>query len=53
MSEHAFLLFLLFAFFFLTDSRHLLSTGEDCCFKVIDVQTGMLISSVTADEPQR
>uniref|UniRef100_A0A8B9ZIK9 Neutral sphingomyelinase activation associated factor n=1 Tax=Anas platyrhynchos TaxID=8839 RepID=A0A8B9ZIK9_ANAPL len=38
---------------FSPDSRHLLSAGEDCCFKVIDVQTGMLISSVTADEPQR
>ncbi|XP_074433181.1 protein FAN isoform X2 [Larus michahellis] len=38
---------------FSPDSRHLLSTGEDCCFKVIDVQTGMLISSVTAGEPQR
>ncbi|RMC15364.1 hypothetical protein DUI87_07555 [Hirundo rustica rustica] len=35
------------------DGRHLLSTGEDCCFKVIDVQTGMLISSVTTEEPQR
>ncbi|NXC15091.1 FAN protein, partial [Corythaeola cristata] len=52
--KHALLLlFLLFAFLFCTDSRHLLSTGEDCCFKVIDVQTGMLISSVTTDEPQR
>uniref|UniRef100_A0A8C0V078 Neutral sphingomyelinase activation associated factor n=1 Tax=Cyanistes caeruleus TaxID=156563 RepID=A0A8C0V078_CYACU len=48
-----FLLFLLFTSFFHTDSRHLLSTGEDCCFKVIDVQTGMLISSVTTEEPQR
>ncbi|KAM6282415.1 protein FAN isoform 3-T3 [Porphyrio hochstetteri] len=38
---------------FSPDSRHLLSAGEDCCFKVIDVQTGMLISSVTAEEPQR
>ncbi|XP_067146586.1 protein FAN [Apteryx mantelli] len=38
---------------FSPDSRHLLSAGEDSCFKVIDVQTGMLISSVTADEPQR
>ncbi|XP_015473390.1 protein FAN isoform X4 [Parus major] len=38
---------------FSPDSRHLLSTGEDCCFKVIDVQTGMLISSVTTEEPQR
>ncbi|XP_065607973.1 protein FAN isoform X1 [Cyrtonyx montezumae] len=38
---------------FSPDGRHLLSTGEDCCFKVIDVRTGMLISSVTADEPQR
>lgn len=38
---------------FSPDGRHLLSAGEDCCFKVIDVQTGMLISSVTAGEPQR
>ncbi|XP_053788959.1 protein FAN isoform X3 [Vidua macroura] len=38
---------------FSPDSRHLLSTGEDCCFKVIDVQTGMLVSSVTTEEPQR
>uniref|UniRef100_A0A8C5T8D6 Neutral sphingomyelinase activation associated factor n=1 Tax=Malurus cyaneus samueli TaxID=2593467 RepID=A0A8C5T8D6_9PASS len=38
---------------FSPDSRHLLSTGEDSCFKVVDVQTGMLISSVTAEEPQR
>ncbi|XP_057253831.1 protein FAN isoform X4 [Pezoporus wallicus] len=38
---------------FSPDSRHLLSTGEDCCFKVIDVQTGMVISSVTTEEPQR
>ncbi|XP_050794840.1 protein FAN isoform X2 [Gopherus flavomarginatus] len=35
------------------DSRHLLSTGEDGCFKVIDVQTGMLISSMTSEQPQR
>lgn len=36
-----------------TDSRHVLSTGEDGCLNVIDVQTGMLISSLTSDEPQR
>ncbi|XP_030409006.1 protein FAN isoform X2 [Gopherus evgoodei] len=35
------------------DSRHLLSTGEDGCFKVIDVQTGMLISSMASEQPQR
>lgn len=35
------------------DSRHVLSTGEDGCLNVIDVQTGMLISSMTSDEPQR
>lgn len=36
-----------------TDSRHVLSTGEDGCLNVIDVQTGMLISSLTSDETQR
>lgn len=36
-----------------TDSRHILSTGADGCLNVIDVQTGMLISSMTSDEPQR
>ena len=35
------------------DSRHVLSTGADSHLNVIDVQTGMLISSLTADEPQR
>lgn len=35
-----------------TDSRHVLSTGEDGCLNVIDVQTGMLISSLTSDEPR-
>lgn len=35
------------------DSRHILSAGADGCLNVIDVQTGMLISSITSDEPQR
>uniref|UniRef100_A0A8D0GIG5 Neutral sphingomyelinase activation associated factor n=1 Tax=Sphenodon punctatus TaxID=8508 RepID=A0A8D0GIG5_SPHPU len=38
---------------FSPDSRHLLSTGADGCFKVIDVQTGMLISSMASEQPQR
>ncbi|XP_048865845.1 protein FAN isoform X3 [Brienomyrus brachyistius] len=38
---------------FSPDSRHVLSAGEDCSLKVVDVQTGMLLSSVAADEPQR
>uniref|UniRef100_K7FV55 Neutral sphingomyelinase activation associated factor n=2 Tax=Pelodiscus sinensis TaxID=13735 RepID=K7FV55_PELSI len=38
---------------FSPDSRHLLSTGEDGYFKVIDVQTGMLISSMASEQPQR
>lgn len=38
---------------FSPDSRHVLSVGEDSCLKVIDVQTGMMISSVQADEEQR
>uniref|UniRef100_A0AC11DFT1 Neutral sphingomyelinase activation associated factor n=1 Tax=Ovis aries TaxID=9940 RepID=A0AC11DFT1_SHEEP len=38
---------------FSPDSRHVLSTGADSHLNVIDVQTGMLISSLTADEPQR
>ncbi|XP_037023439.2 protein FAN isoform X1 [Artibeus jamaicensis] len=38
---------------FSPDSRHVLSTGEDGGLNVIDVQTGMLISSMTSDEPQR
>uniref|UniRef100_A0A3B5L9Y3 Uncharacterized protein n=1 Tax=Xiphophorus couchianus TaxID=32473 RepID=A0A3B5L9Y3_9TELE len=33
-------------------SRHVLSVGDDCCMKVIDVQTGMMISSVKAEEEQ-
>lgn len=37
----------------LTDSRHILSTGVDGCLNVIDVQTGMLISSMASEEPQR
>lgn len=39
--------------FIFADSRHVLSVGEDSCLKVIDVQTGMMISSVQADEEQR
>uniref|UniRef100_A0A8C8S872 Neutral sphingomyelinase activation associated factor n=1 Tax=Pelusios castaneus TaxID=367368 RepID=A0A8C8S872_9SAUR len=35
---------------FSPDSRHLLSSGEDGCFKVIDVQTGMLISSMVSEQ---
>ncbi|KAM6900625.1 protein FAN [Xenentodon cancila] len=38
---------------FSPDSRHVLSVGADCCMKVIDVQTGMVISSVKAEEQQR
>ncbi|XP_042366691.1 protein FAN [Plectropomus leopardus] len=38
---------------FSPDSRHVLSVGADFCMKVIDVQTGMLISSVKAEEEQR
>lgn len=37
----------------MTDSRHVLSTGVDGCLNVIDVQTGMLISSMASEEPQR
>ncbi|MEJ1287737.1 neutral sphingomyelinase (N-SMase) activation associated factor [Cricetulus griseus] len=37
---------------FSPDSRHVLSTGVDGCLKVIDVQTGTLISSMTSEEPQ-
>uniref|UniRef100_A0A3B4GXQ4 Neutral sphingomyelinase activation associated factor n=1 Tax=Pundamilia nyererei TaxID=303518 RepID=A0A3B4GXQ4_9CICH len=33
-------------------SRHVLSVGADSCMKVIDVQTGMVISSVKAEEEQ-
>ncbi|XP_072898011.1 protein FAN isoform X2 [Hemitrygon akajei] len=38
---------------FSPDSRHVLSAGEDCCLKVIDVQTGMLISSLPSNQQQR
>ncbi|KAM3860682.1 protein FAN [Diretmus argenteus] len=38
---------------FSSDSRHVLSAGADSCLKVIDVQTGMVISSVKAEEEQR
>ncbi|XP_048363243.1 protein FAN isoform X1 [Sphaerodactylus townsendi] len=38
---------------FSPDSRHLLSTGEDSYFKVTDVQTGMIISSMASEQPQR
>ncbi|XP_017287828.1 protein FAN [Kryptolebias marmoratus] len=38
---------------FSPDSRHVLSVGEDSCMKVLDVQTGMVISSVRAEEEQR
>uniref|UniRef100_A0A2K5K784 BEACH domain-containing protein n=1 Tax=Colobus angolensis palliatus TaxID=336983 RepID=A0A2K5K784_COLAP len=38
---------------FSPDSRHVLSTGADGCLNVTDVQTGMLISSMMSDEPQR
>ncbi|XP_040922193.1 protein FAN [Toxotes jaculatrix] len=38
---------------FSPDSRHVLSTGADSCMKVTDVQTGMVISTVKAEEEQR
>uniref|UniRef100_A0A8D0A6R7 Neutral sphingomyelinase activation associated factor n=1 Tax=Sander lucioperca TaxID=283035 RepID=A0A8D0A6R7_SANLU len=38
---------------FSPDSRHVLSVGADSCMKVLDVQTGMVISSVKAEEEQR
>ncbi|XP_071757043.1 protein FAN isoform X1 [Centroberyx gerrardi] len=38
---------------FSPDSRHVLSVGADSCLKVMDVQTGMVISSVKAEEEQR
>ncbi|XP_030070637.1 protein FAN [Microcaecilia unicolor] len=38
---------------FSPDSRHILSTGDDGCLKVTDVQTGMLISSIPSGQPQR
>lgn len=39
--------------FWSPDSRHILSVGADSCMKVIDVQTGMMMSSVKAEEEQR
>ncbi|XP_055363996.1 protein FAN isoform X2 [Betta splendens] len=38
---------------FSPDSRHILSVAADSCMKVIDVQTGMMISHVKAEEEQR
>ncbi|XP_069477194.1 protein FAN isoform X2 [Ambystoma mexicanum] len=38
---------------FSPDSRHILSAGEDGFLKVIDVQTGTLISSILSGQPQR
>ncbi|XP_039983407.1 protein FAN [Xiphias gladius] len=38
---------------FSPDSRHVLSVGADSCMKVIDVQTGMVISTAKAEEEQR
>ncbi|KAJ8376668.1 hypothetical protein SKAU_G00072480 [Synaphobranchus kaupii] len=38
---------------FSPDSRHVLSAGKDRSLRVVDVQTGMLISTVTAEEQQR
>ncbi|XP_068199670.1 protein FAN [Antennarius striatus] len=38
---------------FSPDSRNILSVGADSCMKVIDVQTGMVMSSVKAEEEQR
>uniref|UniRef100_A0A7N6AVF7 Neutral sphingomyelinase (N-SMase) activation associated factor n=1 Tax=Anabas testudineus TaxID=64144 RepID=A0A7N6AVF7_ANATE len=38
---------------FSPDSRHVLSVGADSCMKVIDVQTGMMISNVNTEEEQR
>ncbi|XP_041103519.1 protein FAN-like [Polyodon spathula] len=38
---------------FSPDSRHILSVGENRCLKVIDVQMGMIISSVVSEEQQR
>ncbi|XP_037549918.1 protein FAN [Nematolebias whitei] len=38
---------------FSPDSRHVLSVGEDFFMKVVDVQTGMVTSSVKAEEQQR
>uniref|UniRef100_A0A4W4DWV1 Neutral sphingomyelinase (N-SMase) activation associated factor n=1 Tax=Electrophorus electricus TaxID=8005 RepID=A0A4W4DWV1_ELEEL len=38
---------------FSPDSRNILSVAEDSCLKVTDVQTGMLLSTVLAEEEQR
>ncbi|XP_028290733.1 protein FAN [Gouania willdenowi] len=38
---------------FSPDSRHILSVGADSCMKVTDVQTGMVTSSVRAEEELR
>uniref|UniRef100_H3CTM5 Neutral sphingomyelinase activation associated factor n=1 Tax=Tetraodon nigroviridis TaxID=99883 RepID=H3CTM5_TETNG len=38
---------------FSPDSRHVLSAAADSCMKVTDVQTGMVMSSVKAEEEQR
>lgn len=38
---------------FSPDSRHILSVGEDSCLMVTDVQTGMLIATVPAEQEQR
>uniref|UniRef100_A0A8C9VWS6 Neutral sphingomyelinase activation associated factor n=1 Tax=Scleropages formosus TaxID=113540 RepID=A0A8C9VWS6_SCLFO len=38
---------------FSPDSRHVLSAGEDSCLRVLDVQTGMVLSTVATEEPQR
>uniref|UniRef100_A0A8C1QVT2 Neutral sphingomyelinase (N-SMase) activation associated factor n=1 Tax=Cyprinus carpio TaxID=7962 RepID=A0A8C1QVT2_CYPCA len=38
---------------FSPDSRHILSVGEDSCLVVTDVQTGMLIATVHAEQEQR
>ncbi|KAG2458256.1 FAN protein, partial [Polypterus senegalus] len=38
---------------FSPDSRHVLSTGDDKFLKVVDVQSGMLISSVASEQVQR
>ncbi|XP_013857082.1 protein FAN [Austrofundulus limnaeus] len=38
---------------FSPDSRHVLSSGEDSWMKVVDVQTGTVLSSLKAEEEQR
>nr|XP_020480680.1 protein FAN [Monopterus albus] len=38
---------------FSSDSQHVLTVGADSCMKVTDVQTGMVISNVKAEEEQR